>query len=141
MPTNSKRSKNVKENLKDMTLISQNAAIEGEVRFSGSLRLEGRVKGNIVSESEQGQLTIGETGVVEGEISVPSLIVNGTVNGNIHSSKHVELAAKAKVNGNVHYALIEIVMGASVNGSLLHKDAQKPDGKVEKSEAKGKGGA
>src|SRR5690625_6325461 len=48
------------------------------------------------------------------------VIINGNVTGNVYSSKHVELAAKAVVEGNVHYQLIEMVKGAQVNGSLVY---------------------
>ena len=120
----------VKENLKDMTLISRNASIDGDIKFTGSLRVEGNVKGNLIAESDEGHLTVGESGVIEGQIRVPNIIVNGTVKGDIHSTKHVELAAKARVTGNVHYALIEIVMGAAVNGSLLHQDSSANAGPV-----------
>jgi len=103
------------------TLISQDTVIEGDVRFSGSLDIEGLVRGNIIAEAGTDALVrlVGK-GRVEGDIRVPSVIINGEVQGDVHSSKQVELAAHARVEGNVFYTLVEMVAGSEVNGSLKH---------------------
>jgi cytoskeletal protein CcmA (bactofilin family) len=62
-------------------------------------------------------------GCVMGEIDAPTVVLNGKVVGNVYSSEHVELAAKALVDGNVHYNLVEIMRGAEVNGNLVHQAA------------------
>jgi cytoskeletal protein CcmA (bactofilin family) len=69
-------------------------------------------------------LVIADTGIVEGEIRAPVVIVNGKVMGNIYSSKHLELAAKGNVTGSVHYHSIEMVKGAQVNGSMVNKQQE-----------------
>lgn len=103
------------------TLISRQTEISGDVRFMGELIIEGTVRGNIFAEDESTALVrLAETGVVEGEICVPSAVINGLVRGDVHCAKHLELAAKAVVIGNVYYSLIEMVMGAEVNGNLMH---------------------
>jgi cytoskeletal protein CcmA (bactofilin family) len=103
------------------TLISRKTELVGDLHFSGELIIEGKIKGNIYAADEAEALVrIAESGVVEGEICVPTVVVNGLVNGDIHSTKHVELAAKAVVVGNVYYSLIEMVMGSEINGSLMH---------------------
>lgn len=103
------------------TLVSKNTEIAGDITFTGNLMIEGAVKGNIfASEGSDAQATIMEKGVVEGQIRVPTLVINGMVNGDVYSDKHIELAAKAVVNGNVHYTLIEMVKGAQVNGNLVY---------------------
>lgn len=103
------------------TLISRQTEISGDVRFSGELIIEGTVRGNIFAEDESAALVrVAETGVVEGQICVPSAVINGLVRGDVHCAKHLELAAKAVVIGNVYYSLIEMVMGSEVNGSLMH---------------------
>ncbi|WP_439135743.1 bactofilin family protein [Pseudomaricurvus sp.] len=103
------------------TLISKSTELTGDVKFSGSLEIEGRVKGNIYAEEgADARVRIMEKGFVEGDICVPTIIINGSVNGDVHSAKHIELAAKATVTGNVHYNMIEMVKGAQVNGSLLY---------------------
>ncbi|MES3008373.1 MAG: polymer-forming cytoskeletal protein [Pseudomonadota bacterium] len=103
------------------TLISRQTEISGDLRFSGELIVEGTIRGNIFAEDESTALVrVAESGVVEGEIWVPSAVINGLVRGDVHSTKHLELAAKAVVIGDVYYALIEMVMGAEVNGGLKH---------------------
>lgn len=107
------------------TLISAATQLEGDLRFEGELIVEGRVKGNInAADDSDAVLRVAEQGVVEGEIRVPNVVINGMVKGDIHASNHVELAAKAVITGDVHYQLIEMVMGAKVNGSLLCRSAQ-----------------
>lgn len=103
------------------TLISRSTEIVGDIHFSGELIIEGRVKGNIYADDEsQALIRIAEKGSVEGEVCVPSAIVNGLVQGDLRSSNHLELAAKAVVVGSVYYNLIEMVMGSEVNGNLMH---------------------
>lgn len=106
------------------TLLSRSTKIVGDLYFTGELQIEGKVCGNIVVESGQdGRVVVAESGVVEGEIRAPIAVINGHVSGDIHSSKHVELAAKAVVVGSVYYQLIEMVKGSQVNGSLIFSAA------------------
>ena len=106
------------------TLISKAAEITGDIHFSGALEIEGRVFGNIYSDDDSSaEVRVRESGLVKGQIQAPRIIVNGLVEGDIYSSNHVELAAKARVIGNVYYHLIEMVMGSEVNGSLCHKSS------------------
>lgn len=103
------------------TLISRCTEVVGDIHFSGELIIEGRVKGNIYAEDDSDAvIRVSEKGAVEGEICVPSAIINGLVQGDVRSAKHIELAAKATVVGNVYYNLIEMVMGSEVNGNLMH---------------------
>jgi cytoskeletal protein CcmA (bactofilin family) len=107
------------------TLISRATKVIGDLHFTGELQLEGRVTGNIIAEDEKdAKVVIADTGVVEGEIRAPVVIVNGKVLGNIYSSKHLELAAKGNVTGTVHYHSIEMVKGAQVNGSMINNKQQ-----------------
>lgn len=103
------------------TLIAKGTEIIGDIKFSGTLEIEGKVRGNVIAApGGEAMSRVLEHGEVEGDIHVPTVIVNGTVKGEVHSSTHVELAAKAKVDGNVHYNLIEMVKGAQINGSLVY---------------------
>jgi len=103
------------------TLISRGTKVVGDLHFAGDLQIEGTVTGNIIADNgNDAKLVVAEKGRVEGEIRVPMVIINGSVNGNVYSTKHVELAAKAVVEGNVHYQLIEMVKGSQVNGSLVY---------------------
>jgi cytoskeletal protein CcmA (bactofilin family) len=104
------------------TLISKATAITGDIHFSGALEIEGKVFGNIYADDDaSSEIRIRETGLVKGEIQSPLVIINGVVEGDVYSSGHIELAAKARVQGNVYYHLIEMVMGSEVNGSLSHR--------------------
>lgn len=107
------------------TLISRTTQIKGDLTFSGELQLEGKVTGNIYSDGQKdARLVIADTGVVEGEIRVPVVIVNGTVIGNIYSTKQLEMAAKGMVKGSVHYNSIQMIKGAQVNGSMINNQGQ-----------------
>jgi len=104
------------------SLIGQNTEIRGDLIFSGGLHIDGKVKGNVISaEGDDSVLTLSERGSIEGEVKVPNVVVNGTVVGDVHALSHVELAAHARVHGNVYYTLIEMAMGAEVNGNLVHR--------------------
>ncbi len=106
------------------TLISCATEIIGDVHFTGELIVEGKVRGNIYAEDNSDALIrVVDTGSVEGEICVPSVVINGLVQGDVRSAKHVELAAKAVVVGDIYYNLIEMVMGSEVNGNLMHTGA------------------
>lgn len=107
------------------TLISKGTRVVGDVYFSGDLQVEGKVTGNILVESgSDAKLVVADKGIVEGEIRVPQVVINGKVAGNVYSSKHLELASKAVVEGNVHYQLIEMVKGAQVNGALVYGEPE-----------------
>jgi cytoskeletal protein CcmA (bactofilin family) len=110
------------------TLIGQNTHIKGDLNFTGGLRIDGKVVGNIFSEdSSNAELTLSEYGNIEGDVKVPNLIINGNIIGNVYASQHVELAPKAKINGNVYYHMIEMAMGAEVNGQLIHINNETTD--------------
>ncbi len=104
------------------TLVCKQTKITGDINFTGVLYIDGHVKGNIVSdEVESSLLTIGNNGFIEGEIQVPHIVILGRVSGDVHALEHVELMAGARVDGNVYYKLIEMAMGAEVNGQMLHR--------------------
>lgn len=109
------------------TLVSRDTEIVGDIKFSGNLDIEGTVRGNIVAVAgKDAMVRVVDKGLVEGEIRAPSVIINGTISGDVYSTKHLELASKARVTGNVHYTLVEMAIGAEVNGSLTHtSDATK----------------
>lgn len=108
------------------TILSASIEIVGDVKVSGGLHIDGVVKGNIVADASSSAIVrISEKGRVEGSISVPRVIVNGVVIGDVHASSHVELAEKAVINGDLYYTMMEMVLGAKVNGKLVHQPEQK----------------
>lgn len=121
------------------TLIGENTEITGDVRFSGGLHIDGSIKGNVIATSDANAvLMLSEHGRIEGEVRVPNVVLNGAVTGDVHASERVELATKARVNGNVFYSLIEMSMGAEVNGNLVHRGVTNPAPRVESANAQSK---
>lgn len=106
------------------TLIGAGTRINGDVQFSGGLHLDGTVVGNVTAEAASGsKLSVSDSGTVEGSINVATVVLNGTVQGDIVAATRVDLGSTAKVNGNVYYGLIEMAMGAQINGKLIHQSA------------------
>ncbi|HKK14030.1 MAG TPA: polymer-forming cytoskeletal protein [Gammaproteobacteria bacterium] len=104
------------------TLVGEHTELQGDVHFKGGLHVNGLIKGNVVAEQDSSSvLIVSEQGRIEGEVRVPNVILNGTVTGDVHAEARIELAARARVTGNVFYNLIEMAMGAEVNGNLVHR--------------------
>lgn len=113
-----------------VTVIGEGTRIRGDVIFSGGLYLEGRVEGNLKSREGDGlaTLVVSEQGVIDGDVEVANLILDGVVNGDVMAGERVELAENARVTGKVQYRLLEMAMGAEVNGELVHRDDASGDG-------------
>ena len=102
------------------TLIGQKTVFKGDLEFAGGLRVDGVVKGNVIATGDgNSTLVLSELGEIEGNVTVPHVIVNGSVRGNIKSSGRVELQAKAQIHGDVHYRAVEMELGATINGNLV----------------------
>ena len=87
--------------------------------------MEGRIHGKVIAEDgKPAVLTLAEQGRIEGEVQVPVVILNGELQGDVYASERVELAAKARVLGNVHYKVVEMRAGATLTGRLIHVDAE-----------------
>jgi cytoskeletal protein CcmA (bactofilin family) len=110
------------------SLIGDGTSVEGNVVFNGGLRIDGRVKGNVLTGDEQpSTLVLSERARVEGEIRVSHAVINGTVIGPVYATEYVELQPKCNVTGDVHYRTLEIQLGAVVQGRLVHQEeAQAP---------------
>ena len=107
------------------TLIGPQVTIHGDLVFSGGLYVEGRIHGKVIAEEgERAVLTLAEQGRIEGEVQVPVVILNGELQGDVYAAERVELAAKARVLGNVHYKVVEMRAGAILTGRLIHVDAE-----------------
>jgi len=110
-------------------LIGAGTVIEGNITFAGGLRVDGRVRGNIMAADDKpGTLVLSEQAQIEGEIHVSHAVINGTVTGPVHATEYVELQAKANVTGDVHYKSLEVQLGAVVQGRLVYQN----EGKSEK---------
>lgn len=112
------------------TLIGQGTEINGDLVYAGGLHVDGRINGNVVAEEGSSSILIlSEFGHIEGEVKVPNIVINGKIVGDVHGSTRVELAPKSRIKGSVYYNLIEMAIGAEVNGALVH---QPNDGKPQK---------
>jgi cytoskeletal protein CcmA (bactofilin family) len=104
------------------SLIGAGTSLVGDVTFSGGLRVDGEIRGNVrAADGQPATLVLSEHARIEGEISVSHVVINGTVIGPVHSSDFLELQPRAKVTGDVEYATIEMHLGAIVQGRLVHQ--------------------
>jgi len=117
---NRKRNEQATRNA-DTSLIAHGTIIRGDVRFTGTLHLDGRIEGSVLGEGSSAVFTLSEHGQVQGEVRVPHAMINGQVNGDIYASERLELAAQARVIGDVRYSSLEMAAGAQVNGRMAHQ--------------------
>jgi cytoskeletal protein CcmA (bactofilin family) len=109
------------------TLIGPNSKVNGDLAFCGRCHVDGVVKGNVSADpNSHSALSVAEDGSVEGGVTVPFVVLHGIVRGDVVAGQRVELGPTARVIGNVYYNLIEMAIGAEINGKLVHK----PEGKV-----------
>lgn len=103
------------------TLIGAETIVEGDVDFSGGLRVDGAINGNVnETGSKAGTLVLSERGRIEGSINVSHAVINGAVIGPVRASEYVELQAKSRVTGDVCYKTLEMHIGAVVEGKLIY---------------------
>ena len=106
-------------------LIGSGTTIEGNITFTGGLRVDGHVRGNVTAaEGKPGTLVLSEQACIEGEIHASHVVINGKVIGPVHSAEYVDLQAKANVTGDIHYRTFEMQLGAVVQGRMVPQ----PDG-------------
>jgi cytoskeletal protein CcmA (bactofilin family) len=119
---------NSKPNNSIECLIGAGTTIEGNITFAGGLRVDGRVRGDVIAaDGKPGTLVLSEHAQIEGEIRVSHVVINGTVVGPVHAAEYVELQAKANVTGDVYYKTLEIQLGAVVQGRLVYQNDSKSD--------------
>ncbi|MBA3022541.1 MAG: polymer-forming cytoskeletal protein [Gammaproteobacteria bacterium] len=103
------------------SLIGVGTRVNGDIHFTGGLRVDGEVTGSVIADpAKASTLVLSEQAQVHGEISVTHLVVNGMVTGPVQASEYLELQSKAKVTGDVRYKTLEIQLGAIVEGKLVH---------------------
>ena len=109
------------------TLVGSNSELNGDLTFSGCCHIHGTANGNVSADmNSDSALSVSEVGTVEGDVTVPYIVLNGIVRGDVVASQRVELGSTARVIGNVYYNLIEMAIGAEINGKLVHQ----PEGQV-----------
>ena len=109
------------------SLVGISARIEGDMCFTGGLRIDGEVHGNVVAaEGNHNVLIVSEHARIEGEVRCANIIVNGYIAGPVFSSELLELQPKARITGDVHYKLLEMHGGSMVSGMLKHQAGGEP---------------
>ncbi|MEH6455427.1 MAG: polymer-forming cytoskeletal protein [Cocleimonas sp.] len=121
----SKKKQNELLRAKINTLIGEGTEVEGIVKFTGGLHVVGTINGGAVSKNEDSLLIVSENALVKGDVVVKHLIVNGQIDGEIYVDGKVELFDKARINGDIHYKILELPVGAEVNGKLIRIDEEK----------------
>ncbi len=114
-------SKTVRSGASITTLIAQGTVIQGNVSFTGGLHVDGRIEGAVQAEGTDATLTVSENGSVHGEVHVPNAVINGNVVGDLHIANRLELANAARVEGNIHYCVLEMNAGAQINGKMIFR--------------------
>ena len=108
------------------SLIGAGTRVDGNIVFSGGLRIDGEVRGSRSCENGlEGTLVISEKASVEGSITVGHVVVNGTVIGPVFAGESLELLPAARVTGDVEYHQIEMQQGAVIQGRLIHQVSAK----------------
>ncbi|MGY0196158.1 bactofilin family protein [Leptothrix sp. BB-4] len=101
-------------------LIGPGTSIEGDLVFTGGLRIDGAIRGDVtVSDVKAGTLVIGDGGRIEGDVRVSHVIVYGEIVGTIYATGLVDLRANARIAGDVHYDALEMQAGAEITGHLV----------------------
>jgi len=110
------------------TLVGGNTKINGDLNFEGGCHVDGTVNGNVSADTESDSaLSVSEDANIKGGVTVPYVVLHGIVRGDVFASRRVELGPTARVIGNVYYNLIEMAIGAEINGKLVHQ----PEGQVQ----------
>ena len=113
-----------RKNVSIETLVGAAARVSGDLHFTGNSHVDGIINGDVASDADgTSALCVSEHGVIHGNVNVPHVVLNGLVKGDVVASTRVELGPTARVIGNVYYNLIEMAIGAEINGKLVHKGA------------------
>ncbi|HET9762027.1 MAG TPA: polymer-forming cytoskeletal protein [Casimicrobiaceae bacterium] len=107
------------------SLIGAGATVEGDVTFTGGLRVDGQIRGQVRTvDGEPATLVVSEQARIVGEVRVSHVVINGSVTGPVTATDYLELQAKARVNGDVTYRTLEMHVGAIVQGKLIHAEPE-----------------
>jgi cytoskeletal protein CcmA (bactofilin family) len=110
------------------TLIGIDTVITGNISFSGGLRIDGTIRGDVREQADsQGTIVVGENGSVEGAVNATKIVLIGSVTGPVKASQFIEMQSKARIKGDLHYKSLEMHMGSVIDGKLVHSDENETD--------------
>ena len=106
------------------TLVGTDTVLTGDLTFSGGLRVDGTIRGNVQEQAgSQGTIILGENGRIEGAVGATKIVlIGGTVVGQVKAGQFIELQAKARIKGDLHYTSLEMHMGSVIDGKLVHSE-------------------
>jgi cytoskeletal protein CcmA (bactofilin family) len=103
------------------TLIGTETRIEGDIHFSGGLRVDGAIRGSVTEpNASPSTLILSEHGRIEGAVNASKIVINGKVIGPVKAAQFIELQAKARITGDVYYKSLEMHTGAVIEGKLVY---------------------
>lgn len=103
------------------TLIGADTRVEGNIYFSGGLRIDGAVHGNVAEPVDSpSTLILSEHGRIEGAVAAAKIVLNGKVIGPVKAGQFIELQSKARITGDLHYKSLEMHTGAVIEGRLIY---------------------
>jgi len=109
------------------TIVAIDTRVNGDMHFSGGLHVDGIVHGNVSADPDtESSISLADGATIDGGVTVPYVLLEGIVKGDVFANKRVILGSTARVIGNVYYNLIEMAIGAEINGKLVHQ----PEGQV-----------
>jgi cytoskeletal protein CcmA (bactofilin family) len=110
------------------TLIGADSRVEGDVVFSGGLRVDGTIRGSVTEQhGVPSTIILSENGRIEGAVTAAKIVLNGAVVGPVRSGQFIELQTKARIEGDLHYKSLEMHTGAVIDGKLVHLDENATD--------------
>ncbi|MES2502540.1 MAG: polymer-forming cytoskeletal protein [Pseudomonadota bacterium] len=110
------------------TLVGVETRIEGDLHFSGGLRVDGAIRGNVSEQNgTPSTLILGENGKIEGAITAAKIVLIGKVIGPVKSSQFIELQTTARITGDLYYKSLEMHTGAVIEGKLVYLGDGAPD--------------
>jgi cytoskeletal protein CcmA (bactofilin family) len=112
------------------TLIGADTRLEGDIHFSGGLRVDGTIRGKVSEPiASPSTLILSEHGSIEGAVSASKIVINGKVTGPVRAGQFIELQPKAHITGDVYYKSLEMHTGAVIEGKLVYlgESAQEQD--------------
>lgn len=110
---------------KEITLIANDAELAGDITFASQFVVNGLLRGSTIADTAGAAMTISPNGRVIGDIRVPKVVIHGKVEGTVYCSEHLEIAEGAVIQGDLHYRVLQMHMGASVQGRLVHTEPEK----------------
>jgi cytoskeletal protein CcmA (bactofilin family) len=106
------------------SLIAEDVQITGDVSFAAGIRVDGRVKGNLIARAaddakSRSLLVLSDKGQIEGSVRCGDAVINGTVTGDLDVEHFLELQSNSNVSGTIRYQHLQMDVGASVRGQLI----------------------